>query len=230
MIATDSSAMTQEVVTQYYRAPEILAGCSHYNSAIDVWSIGCIFAELLGRSILFRASNPMAQLDDITDLLGTPTPEELHCACPEARMHILKQKKKDQLSRLNQLSSFSTHEAVHLLCRFLVFDPKGRISCLDALSHPYLDEGRLYYHTSLCSCCHTRRRLRVYSKDLEPSSCHLFDSSYEDSIMSVTCLRHILWQFIHNLNPDKPPLFINPSASVLPSFFRSTPGKPPETP
>ena len=54
--------MTLEVVTQYYRAPELLAGCKHYDTAIDMWSVGCIFAELLGRKILFEASNPSAQV------------------------------------------------------------------------------------------------------------------------------------------------------------------------
>ena len=55
--------MTLEVVTQYYRAPELLAGCKHYDTAIDMWSVGCIFAELLGRRILFEASSPTAQVN-----------------------------------------------------------------------------------------------------------------------------------------------------------------------
>ena len=46
--------MTQEVVTQYYRAPEILMGAKHYTNAVDMWSVGCIFGELLGRRILFQ--------------------------------------------------------------------------------------------------------------------------------------------------------------------------------
>uniref|UniRef100_A0A8C0W591 Mitogen-activated protein kinase n=1 Tax=Castor canadensis TaxID=51338 RepID=A0A8C0W591_CASCN len=54
----ESRHMTQEVVTQYYRAPEILMGSRHYSNAIDIWSVGCIFAELLGRRILFQAQNP----------------------------------------------------------------------------------------------------------------------------------------------------------------------------
>ncbi|XP_072159956.1 serine/threonine-protein kinase NLK [Bemisia tabaci] len=66
-------AMTQEVVTQYYRAPEILMGAKHYTAAVDVWSVGCIFGELLGRRILFQAQNAVQQLEMITDLLGTPT-------------------------------------------------------------------------------------------------------------------------------------------------------------
>ncbi|XP_061568556.1 nemo-like kinase, type 1 [Cololabis saira] len=60
-----SRHMTQEVVTQYYRAPEVLMGCRHYGSAIDVWSVGCIFAELLGRRILFQAQSPIQQCETI---------------------------------------------------------------------------------------------------------------------------------------------------------------------
>jgi len=57
-----SRAMTQEVVTQYYRSPEILMGAKHYTSAVDIWSVGCIFAELLGRRILFQAQTPIQQV------------------------------------------------------------------------------------------------------------------------------------------------------------------------
>ena len=58
----ESRHMTQEVVTQYYRAPEILMGSRHYSNSIDIWSVGCIFAELLGRRILFQAQSPIQQV------------------------------------------------------------------------------------------------------------------------------------------------------------------------
>ena len=58
----EETHMTQEVVTQYYRAPEILMGAKHYTSAVDIWSVGCIFAELLGRRILFQAQGPIQQV------------------------------------------------------------------------------------------------------------------------------------------------------------------------
>jgi len=54
--------MTQEVVTQYYRCPELLMGTNHYSYEIDIWSVGCIFAELLSRRILFQASSPLKQV------------------------------------------------------------------------------------------------------------------------------------------------------------------------
>lgn len=142
--------MTQEVVTQYYRAPEILMGARHYSAAVDVWSVGCIFGELLGRRILFQAQSPVQQvrkvfflsrwqenfekiattemcifqLELITELLGTPSMEDMRYACDGARTHMLRRvPKQPSLSALYTLSSHATHEAVHLLCQMLVFDP-----------------------------------------------------------------------------------------------------------
>jgi nemo like kinase len=62
--------MTQEVVTQYYRAPEILMGARHYSAAVDVWSVGCIFGELLGRRILFQAQSPVQQVSHLNNLIN----------------------------------------------------------------------------------------------------------------------------------------------------------------
>lgn len=58
----EKKPMTQEVVTQYYRSPEILMGAKHYSTSVDVWSVGCIFGELLGRRILFQAQSPVQQV------------------------------------------------------------------------------------------------------------------------------------------------------------------------
>uniref|UniRef100_A0A8D2AQF0 mitogen-activated protein kinase n=1 Tax=Sciurus vulgaris TaxID=55149 RepID=A0A8D2AQF0_SCIVU len=162
----ESRHMTQEVVTQYYPAPEILMGSRHYSNAIDIWSVGCIFAELLGRRILFQAQSPIQQLDLITDLLGTPSLEAMRTACEGAKAHILRgPHKQPSLPVLYTLSSQATHEAVHLLCRMLVFDPSKRISAKNALAHPYLDEGRLRYHT-----------------DFEPVTNPKFDDTFEKNL------------------------------------------------
>jgi len=59
----DDVSMTREVVTQYYRAPEILMGARHYTMAVDMWSVGCVLAELLSRHILFQANGPMQQVN-----------------------------------------------------------------------------------------------------------------------------------------------------------------------
>ncbi|XP_019722045.1 nemo-like kinase, type 1 [Hippocampus comes] len=219
-----SRHMTQEVVTQYYRAPEVLMGCRHYGSAIDVWSVGCIFAELLGRRILFQAQSPIQQLDLITDLLGTPPLSALALACEGARAHILRgPHKPPSLSVLYMLSDGATHEAVHLLCRMLVFDPAKRISGGDALSHPYLDEGRLRYHTCMCQCCYSVPSGRVYTRDFEPAAERPFSHSSENSLLSVWQGKELIHRFITEHQQGKRvPLCINPQSAAFKTFIRST--------
>ena len=99
-----SRHMTQEVVTQYYRAPEILMGAKHYTTAVDMWSIGCIFGELLGRRILFQAQSPIQQLELITDLLGTPTLSDMKFACEAAKRHMLSRGQKPASGKKNSFN------------------------------------------------------------------------------------------------------------------------------
>uniref|UniRef100_A0A8C4DGB3 mitogen-activated protein kinase n=1 Tax=Dicentrarchus labrax TaxID=13489 RepID=A0A8C4DGB3_DICLA len=228
----ESRHMTQEVVTQYYRAPEILMGSRHYSNSIDIWSVGCIFAELLGRRILFQAQSPIQQLDLITDLLGTPSMEAMRTACEGARAHILRgPHKQPSLPVLYTLSSQATHEAVHLLCRMLVFDPSKRISAKDALAHPYLDEGRLRYHTCMCKCCYTTSSGRVYTSDFEPVTNPKFDDGFEKNLSSVRQVKEIIHQFIlEQQKGSRVPLCINPQSAAFKSFISSTVAQPSEMP
>ncbi len=69
--------MTEYVVTRWYRAPELLLSCEDYTAAIDVWSVGCIIAELLGRKALFPGKDYIHQLNLILQVLGTPDEEDL---------------------------------------------------------------------------------------------------------------------------------------------------------
>ncbi|XP_036338016.1 serine/threonine-protein kinase NLK2 isoform X2 [Rhagoletis pomonella] len=213
--------MTQEVVTQYYRAPEILMGARHYSSAVDVWSVGCIFGELLGRRILFQAQNPVQQLELITELLGTPSMEDMRHACDGARSHMLRRAPKlPSFSALYTLSSHATHEAVHLLCQMLVFDPDKRITVTDALAHPYLDEGRLRYHSCMCKCCFTTSAgMRQYTADFEPSAGQPFDDLWERKLTSVQQVKEEMHKFIaEQLQTGRVPLCINPQSAAFKSF------------
>ncbi|XP_033116291.1 serine/threonine-protein kinase NLK-like isoform X2 [Anneissia japonica] len=219
-----SKHMTQEVVTQYYRAPEILTGSKYYTNAVDMWSVGCIFAELLGRRILFQAQSPVTQLNLIMELLGTPSHQDLRYACDGAKSHILQQPHKpSSLSALYTLSSQSTHEAVHLLSRMLVFNPDKRISCTDALAHPYLDEGRLRYHTCMCQCCHNTPTGREYVSNFEPCAPQRFDSTYESRLTSVRQVKESLLKFITERHQGNYiPLCINPQSAAFKSFASSS--------
>ena len=145
--------MTQEVVTQYYRAPEILMGATNYGMGVDMWSVGCIFAELLSRKILFQAQSPLqqvscgpsimrrthhthaitfsSQLDLIVELLGTPTAEDMKYAVDSAKRHVMRHARRMSSQSSAQRSRLSIFHAmqqtdrltVDLLGRMLKFDP-----------------------------------------------------------------------------------------------------------
>ncbi|XP_064211267.1 serine/threonine-protein kinase NLK isoform X3 [Tribolium castaneum] len=218
-----SKHMTQEVVTQYYRAPEILMGAKHYTAAVDVWSVGCIFGELLGRRILFQAQNPVQQLELITELLGTPSLDDMKYACEGAKTHMLRRAPKPpSLSAFYTLSSQATHEVVHLLCQMLVFDPDKRISVVDALAHPYLDEGRLRYHSCMCKCCYTTASgMRQYTSEFETTAPQGFDDHWEKKLTSVQHVKEEMHKFIaEQLNTSRVPLCINPQSAAFKSFAR----------
>ncbi|XP_003744975.2 serine/threonine-protein kinase NLK [Galendromus occidentalis] len=228
-------AMTQEVVTQYYRAPELLMGAKHYDEAVDMWSVGCIFAELLGRRILFQAQTPIQQLELITDLLGTPTcAEDLKHACEGARAHMLRRpQKQPSLERLYTLGSYATPEAVHLLTQMLMLNPERRITCTEALNHPYLDEGRLRYHSCMCRCCTTTPQgLRQYAMEFEPSALAVFDDSVENSLKTVMQVKEKLHKYVSErcLTTGRVPLCINPQSTAFKSFASSTVAHPSELP
>lgn len=69
--------MTEYVVTRWYRAPELLLSCDHYTASIDVWSVGCILAELLGRRPLFPGKDYVDQLKLIIKTCGPPSEDDL---------------------------------------------------------------------------------------------------------------------------------------------------------
>lgn len=225
--------MTLEVVTQYYRAPELLMGAKHYTWAVDIWSVGCIFAELLSRRILFQAQSPIQQLELITDLLGTPTRADMKYACEGAIKHIIgSPHKMASLCKLYLLSSHASSEAVHLLTKMLQFNPDNRTTAQDALSHAYLDEGRLRYHSCMCSCCYTTAAGRLYTDDFEPIAHQRFDDSFERNLTSVNQVKAELHYFIseHCQRSSRVPLCINPQSAAFTSFTSSTVAHPSELP
>jgi mitogen-activated protein kinase 1/3 len=74
----NSGVMTDYVATRWYRAPELLLSWKEYSSTVDVWSLGCIFAELLRRKPFLPGADTKNQIEMIFDMLGTPTDEEIN--------------------------------------------------------------------------------------------------------------------------------------------------------
>uniref|UniRef100_A0A6N2LQR3 mitogen-activated protein kinase n=1 Tax=Salix viminalis TaxID=40686 RepID=A0A6N2LQR3_SALVM len=130
--------MTEYVVTRWYRAPELLLCCDNYGTSIDVWSVGCIFAEILGRKPIFPGTECLSQLKLIISVLGSQNDTDLKFIDnPKARRYI----KTLPYARGVHLSHLYPHAdplAIDLLLRMLVFDPTKRISVTEALLHPYM--------------------------------------------------------------------------------------------
>ncbi|KAK1551216.1 hypothetical protein Q3G72_032191 [Acer saccharum] len=130
--------MTEYVVTRWYRAPELLLCCDNYGTSIDVWSVGCIFAELLGRKPIFPGTECLNQLKLIINILGSQREEDLEFIDnPKARKYI-KSLPYTPGTALPCLYPNAHPLAIDLLQKMLVFDPSKRISVTEALQHPYM--------------------------------------------------------------------------------------------
>lgn len=136
---TETGFMTEYVATRWYRAPEIMLTFKQYTKAIDVWSVGCILAEMLSGKPIFPGRDYHHQLTLILDVLGTPTLDEFYA--------ITTRRSRDYIRALpfKKRKSFATLYpnanplALDFLAKTLTFDPKKRISVEDALAHPYLE-------------------------------------------------------------------------------------------
>jgi serine/threonine protein kinase len=134
---------TNEVVTLWYRAPDILMGSKTYNTSVDIWSIGCIMAELYNRKALFQGSSDEDQIMKIFKIRGTPSLEDW----PE--MKSLSQYKADMTkfpsqSLLKIIPRIEKDkDASDLIDKFLQCNPEKRISAKEALLHPYFNDVAL---------------------------------------------------------------------------------------
>lgn len=126
--------MTCQVITRWYRPPELLFGCRYYSTAVDIWSVGCIFAELMLRTPYLPGESDMDQLKTIFRALGTPTEEEWpgHTKLPDY-VSV------GQFPRtpLRDLFTAASGDALNLLSKCIIYEPRRRISARDALNHPY---------------------------------------------------------------------------------------------
>ncbi|OCH96513.1 Pkinase-domain-containing protein [Obba rivulosa] len=140
--------LTQLVVTLWYRAPEILLGATTYSTAVDMWSVGCIFAELILKEPLFQAKGEIELLSMIFKLLGPPTSTSWpdYQSLPLAKTITLPPQQPPQL---RQKFPYLTAAGLDLLSRLLTYDPEKRISAREALQHPYFSESPLPKHPDL---------------------------------------------------------------------------------
>ncbi|KAG9393145.1 Mitogen activated protein kinase 13 [Carpediemonas membranifera] len=130
--------LTEYVATRWYRAPEIICGWKHYHGCVDVWSVGCIFAELLQRRPLFAGKDYLKQLHLIMDVTGTPDDAQIKGIASSRARAYLKSLPPKRGIPIKHLLPKASPEAVDLLNRMLTFNPMDRITVEEALKHPFI--------------------------------------------------------------------------------------------
>ena len=149
-----------------YRAPEILAGSSTYKFAVDIWSLGCIFGEMLGGKPVFPGTSTLDQLEKIGDCIGPPNSQDVEAMASRFTLEMLDQmtyptgplgdesrgkKPFNKNSVPSPEDSFDAEpswrhlypppkaddQAIDLLCKIMKYHPDKRMSARDGLNHPY---------------------------------------------------------------------------------------------
>lgn len=128
-----------KVVTLWYRAPEILLGGRQYSTGVDMWSVGCIFAEMCTRKPLFPGDSEIDEIFKIFRVLGTPTEDEWPgvTSLPDFKSSFPKW----QRNYSQPLVAGLDEEGLDLLDSLLIYDPAGRISAKQAVLHGYFASG-----------------------------------------------------------------------------------------
>lgn len=129
---------TREVVTLWYRCPEILMGDEYYTSAVDIWSIGCIMFELTHKKVLFSGDSEIGQLMKIFEMLGTPT-DETWPGFTELKFYKPNFPKFKGIGLDEHCTKFSG-TAVDLLSQLVDPCPFRRIQATEAVKHPWFDD------------------------------------------------------------------------------------------
>ncbi|CAI4226060.1 unnamed protein product [Auanema sp. JU1783] len=131
---------TNQVVTRWYRAPELLYGAKTYGVGVDMWAMGCILAELLLRNPIFPGESDLDQLCKIFKVLGTPTEEDW----PEMTSLTDYVKIKEATAiELREIFTAATEDLILLLRGMFMFDPLKRINSTQALQSPYFSKEPL---------------------------------------------------------------------------------------
>ncbi|XP_057762352.1 mitogen-activated protein kinase homolog MMK2-like [Arachis stenosperma] len=181
---SETDFMTEYVVTRWYRAPELLLNCSDYTAAIDVWSVGCIFGEIMTREPLFPGKDYVHQLRLITELIGSPDDASLGFLRSENAKRYVRQLPQCRKQKFSARFPNMSADALDLLEKMLIFDPNKRITVDEALSHPYLSS--------------------LHDINDEPVGPRPFRFDFEHPSYTVEHMKDLIWREAVKFNPDPP--------------------------
>lgn len=148
---SEMKRLTNKVITLWYRPPELLLGCIDYTTKIDMWSVGCIIAEMFRRSGFLKGSTDATQLDLIFRTCGHPTKEnwpDIDKQCSLWKKFQPGPGDKHLPNRLTEAlrsnlphPKWMTDEAVKLISKLMEMNPERRWSALEALDAEYFFEN-----------------------------------------------------------------------------------------
>ena len=170
----DESLLTCYVVTRWYRAPELLLGNKRYTAAIDMWSLGCVIAELIGRKPLFPGKDYVEMLKLIINTCGNPKPNETQHISEKAQRFLGDRSMFPASERVNWAEKYpkASASALDLLDKLLQFSPDKRYTAEEALAHPYMQE--------------------LHDPSDEPSSNGQFDFTFENEKLTLDQIRDLV--------------------------------------
>uniref|UniRef100_A0A7N0UZ89 Protein kinase domain-containing protein n=1 Tax=Kalanchoe fedtschenkoi TaxID=63787 RepID=A0A7N0UZ89_KALFE len=180
--ASENEFMTEYVVTRWYRAPELLLNSSDYTAAIDVWSVGCIFLELINKKPLFPGKDHVHQMRLLIELLGTPSDSDISFVRNEDAKRYISQLPVYPRQPLNRVFPHVNPLAIDLVERMLTFDPSKRITVEQALAHPYLE--------------------RLHDISDEPVCPQSFSFDFEQQGLSEEDMKDMIYKEAIALNPS----------------------------
>eukprot|EP01116_Phalansterium_solitarium_P024141 TRINITY_DN874_c0_g4_i1.p1 TRINITY_DN874_c0_g4~~TRINITY_DN874_c0_g4_i1.p1 ORF type:complete len:368 (+),score=101.54 TRINITY_DN874_c0_g4_i1:111-1214(+) len=135
-----NAVFTEYIATRWYRAPEILLGSTKYTKAVDMWSVGCILGELLGGKPMFPGTSTLNQLDRICEVTGMPTAQDIESIDSPYAATMSESIPQSTKKEVAELFPKASQDALNLLKRLLVFNPKDRLTAEQALDHPYVGQ------------------------------------------------------------------------------------------
>ncbi len=175
--------LTAYVATRWYRAPEIMLSWREYTRAVDMWSVGCILAEIVARKPIFPGNNFLEQLHLIIDVIGTPCDADIDSIKHEnARTYVRTHLMNKPRRAMSELFPGVDPLLCDLLDKMLVFNPNKRITVEQALEHPYLAS--------------------LHDPEDEPIGVSAFDVSFDEGVLDKTSLRRLLWEEVLRYHPE----------------------------